>query len=39
MRLLVTGGSGFLGGYVLAEAAAEGTRVSHWRARPRPYGR
>ncbi|MDX6419542.1 MAG: hypothetical protein QOG28_4162, partial [Trebonia sp.] len=24
MRLLVTGGSGFLGGYVLAEAARRG---------------
>ena len=28
MRLLVTGGSGFLGGYVLREAAARGHEVT-----------
>ena len=51
MRLLVTGGSGFLGGYVLTEAAAlgqgdrlaltmrSGSRPTIWFARPAPGAR
>ena len=40
MRLLVVGGSGFTGGYVLREAAARGHEIDRAGAQPggRPHG-